>query len=282
MNQQLPFFTYGNPLQYKKSARLTNSVNALGLRTFNNWGGINYAEILSNYPEEIKNKCWLNLSRSIIENYHSGKGTFIKGFGTFTFTNVEYNLEGTTNQYNRDIKPRYPVFLVSNEFVDYLKPGIYTEKSGLIYYTQKLNNKVPIIKLNLAKISYGANISKEECFTIISSTIKLMADQIRRKVYNNNKILPDLGLFINRGSIFGVKFDYNLIKTIPLQTQKLIHTKKNLRFYMETKDSEGIPHKDILDIDKAERDLRPKTAVITKVTPSADGWLKGFMGIDVK
>ena len=282
MNRQLPFFTYGNPLQYKKSARLTNSVNALGLRTFNNWGGINYGEILSNYPEEIKDKCWLNLSRSIIENYHSGKGTFIKGFGTFTFTNVEYNLEGTTNQYNRDIKPRYPVFLVSNEFVDYLKPGIYTEKSGLIYYTQKLNNKVPIIKLNLAKISYGANISKEECFTILSSTIKLMADQIRRKVYNNNKILPELGLFINRGNIFGVKFDYNLINEIPLQTQKLIHTKKNLRFYMETKDSEGIRHKDIEDIDKAERDLRPRTAVLTRVTPSADNWLKGYMGIDVK
>ena len=282
MNRQLPYFTYGSPLQYKKSARLTNSVNALGLRTFNNWGGINYQEILSNYPKDIIDKCWLNLSRCIIENYHSGKGTSIKGFGTFTFTNVEYNLEGTTNQYIRDIKPRYPVFLVSNEFVDYLKPGIFTEKSGLIYYTQKLNNKVPIIKLNLAKISYGANISKEECFTIISSTIKLMADQIRRKMYNNNKILPDLGLFINRGNIFGVKFDYNLIDTIPLQTQKLIHTKKNLRFYMETKDSEGIPHKDIEDIDKAERDIRPKTAVLTKVTPSADGWLKGNMGIDVR
>ena len=89
MNRQLPFFTYGSPLQYKKSARLTNSVNALGLRTFNSWGGINYQEILSNYPNEIKEKCWLNLSRCIIENYHSGKGTSIKGFGTFTFTNVE-------------------------------------------------------------------------------------------------------------------------------------------------------------------------------------------------
>ena len=114
MNRQLPYFTYGSPLQYKKSARLTNSVNALGLRTFNNWGGINYQEILSNYPKDIIDKCWLNLSRCIIENYHSGKGTSIKGFGTFTFTNVEYNLEGTTNQYIRDIKPRYPVFLVSN------------------------------------------------------------------------------------------------------------------------------------------------------------------------
>ena len=282
MNRQLPIFRYGSQKQFHKTARMTNSVNAIGLRSFNNWGGINYQEILSNYPNEVIDKCWLNLSRSIIENYDSGKGTSIKGFGVFTFTNVEYDLEGTTNQYDRDIKPRTPLFLVSNEFVDYLKPGIFTEKSGLIYYTQKLNNKVPIIKVNYAKISYGANISKEECFTIISSTIKFLADQIRRKAYNNNKYLPGLGLFIHRGNIFGMRFDYDLIYNTHLQTQKLVHTKKNLRFYMETKDSEGIPHKDIEDIDKAERDLRPKTAVITKITPSGDKWLQGNMGINVK
>ena len=282
MNRQLPFFRYGNQKPRTKTARLTNSVNAMGLRSFNSWGGINYQEILSNYPNEVIDKCWINLSRSIIENYHAGKGTFIKGLGNFTFTNAEYNLEGTTNQYDRDIKPRIPLFLVSNEFVDYIKQGIFTEKSGLIYYTQKLNNKVPIIKVNYAKISYGANISKEECFTIISSTIKLMADQVRRKAYNNNKILPGVGLFIHRGNIFGVRFDYNLMDNIALQAQRLVHTKKNLRFYMETKDSEGIPHKDIDDIDKAERDLRPKTAVITKISPSGDAWLRGNMGIDVK
>jgi hypothetical protein len=226
MSRQLPFFRYGNQSNFRRTARMTNSVNAMGLRSFNNWGGINYQEILSNYPNQVIDKCWLNLSRSIIENYQSGKGTFIKGVGTFTFSNVEYNLEGTTNQYDRDIKPRIPLFLVSNEFVDYLKPGIFTEKSGLIYYTQKLNNKVPIIKVNYAKISYGANISKEECFTIISSTFKLMADQVRRKAYNNNKYLPGVGLFINRGNIFGVRFDNDLIDNTALQTQKLLHTKK--------------------------------------------------------
>ena len=282
MNRQLPNFRYGHQKKINKTARLTNSVNAIGFRSFNNWGGINYEEILSNYPNEVLNKCWYNLSRSIIENYHSGKGTFIKGLGTFTFTNAEYNLEGTTNQYDRDIKPRIPLFLVSNEFIDYVKPGIFTEKSGLIYYTQKLNNKVPIIKVNYAKISYGANISKEECYTIISSTIKLMGDQIRRKVYNNNKYMPGVGLFINRGNIFGVRFDYNLMNEISIQAERLVHTKKNLRFYMETKDSEGIQHKDIEDIDKAERNLRPKTAVITRITPSGDSWLQGNMGIDVK
>ena len=282
MNRQLPYFRYGNQKKVSNSSRMTNSVNAMGLRSFNNWGGINYLEILSNYPNNVIDKCWQNLSRSIIENYHAGKGTFIKGFGTFTFTNVEYDLEGTTNQYDRDIKPRIPLFLVSNEFIDYLKPGIFTEKSGLIYYTQKLNNKVPIIKVNYAKISYGANISKEECFTIISSTIKFMGDQIRRRAYNNNKSLPGVGQFINRGNIFGVKFDYSLMNDTSLQTQKLVHTKKNLRFYMETKDSEGIPHKDIEDIDKAERDIRPRTAVLTRITPSGDKWLQANMGIDIK
>ena len=89
MNRQLPYFRYGNQKKVSNSSRMTNSVNAMGLRSFNNWGGINYQEILSNYPNNVIDKCWQNLSRSIIENYHAGKGTFIKGFGTFTFTNVE-------------------------------------------------------------------------------------------------------------------------------------------------------------------------------------------------
>ena len=143
-----------------RTSKLTNSMNLIGYHSFNKWGGISLEDILSNYSQEILDKCWENLSRSIIENYQSGKGTFIKGFGTFTFTNVDYSLEGTTNQYTRDIKSRRPVFIVSNEFIDYLKPGIYTEKSGLLYFIQPVNNNIPIVKVNYAKISYGTNISK--------------------------------------------------------------------------------------------------------------------------
>ena len=167
-------YRYRYPQKYNmgKTAKLTNSMNSTYLKTFNQWGGVSYADILSNYPQEMIDACWDNLSRFILENYQAGKGTIIKGFGTFTFTNVEYSLEGTTNQYDRDFKKRKPVFIVSNELVEYLKPGIYTEKNGLLYYTQKLNNSVPIVKVNYAKISYGINISKEECFTIISTTFK--------------------------------------------------------------------------------------------------------------
>ena len=120
--------------QTSETSRLTNSMNLIGYASFNKWGGISLQDILSNYPQEIKEKCWENLSRLIIENYQSGKGTFIKGFGTFTFTNVEFSLEGTTNEYERDIKTRRPIFIVSNEFIDYLKPAIYTKKSGLLEF----------------------------------------------------------------------------------------------------------------------------------------------------
>ena len=275
--------SYRYPEEYimSKTAKMTNSMNSTYLKTFNQWGGVSYADILSNYPEDMLNACWNNLSRFILENYQAGKGTMIKGFGTFTFTNVEYSLEGTTNQYNRDIKKRKPVFIVSQEFVEYLKPGMYNKKGGLLYYTQKMNNSVSTVKVNYAKISYGINISKEECFTIISTTFKLMGDQIRRGEYIP-KYMPDLGYLILRGHIFGMEFEENLFEKLSQKTQKLIHTKKNMKLYMETKDSKGIPHWNLEDIDKAERDIRPKKAVVTRITKSGDKWLQKNMGIDVK
>ena len=215
------------PDTYKMSntAKMTNSINSTYLKSFNQWGGVSYSDILSNYPREMVDACWDNLSRFILENYQAGKGTLIKGFGTFTFTNVEYSLEGTTNQYNRDLKKRNPVFIVSNEFVEYLKPGIFSTKNGLLYYTQKINNSVSIVKVNYAKISYGINISKEECFTILSTTFKLMGDQIRRGEYVP-KYMNDLGVLLLRGHIFGMKFEPNLFQNLNQKTQKLIHTKK--------------------------------------------------------
>ena len=268
-------------LSNNSTARLTNSVNKTAYNSFNKWGGLTFEDILSNYPKETIDKCWTLFSQSIIENYQRGKGTFIKNFGTFTFSNVEYNLEGTTNEYMRDIKRRRPVFIVSGDFIDYVKPGIYTEKSGIIYYTQKINKNVSIVKLNFAKLSYGGNISKEEISTIIYSIIKNMSDQIRRSIFKE-KILPGVGTFLVKGNIFGMKFDKNLYDDISLQTQKLFHIKKNFKFYMETKDSKGIKHRNIKDIDKAEREVRPNIAVLTKISPSADNWLQENMDIDVK
>ena len=264
-----------------KTSLLTNSMNLIGYRSFNKWGGISLQDILSNYSPEIMDKCWENLSRCIIENYQSGKGTFIKGLGTFTFTNVELSLEGTTNEYQRDLKRRRPVFIVSNEFIDYLKPAIYTEKSGLLYFTQPVNNNIPTVKINYAKISYGANISKEECVNIITSLIKMMGDEIRRGCFNK-KEMKYLGTFILKNNIFGMKFEDEIFNETSLQTQKLYHIKKNLKLDMKTKDSAEQRYRNVNDIDKLEREVRPKMSVITKIMSSGDEWLKENMGIDIQ
>ena len=263
-------------IKMAQTCRLANSMNLIGCHSFNQWGGISLHDILSNYSSEILDKCWENLSRLIIENYQSGKGTFIKGFGTFTFTNVDYSLEGTTNEYERDLKSRRPVFIVSNEFIDYLKPGIYTEKSGLLYYTEPVNNNIPIVKVNYAKICYGTNISKEECVNIILSLIRKIREQIRKGIFQQ-KEMKYLGKLIIKNNLFGMKFEDDIYNNSSLQAQKLYHLKKNLKLDMETKDSIKQVYRNVPDIDKLEREVRPKISVITKIMPSGDEWLKENM-----
>ena len=105
-----------------QTAKLTNTINGIDFRAFNHWGTINRKDILSSYSKEVLETVWSIFTKFIIKNYECGKGTFVKNFGTFTFTNPDYSLEGTTNQFKRDYKVRRPVFLVSNEFLDTLKP----------------------------------------------------------------------------------------------------------------------------------------------------------------
>ena len=45
-------------LLFSKTSRLTNSMNALAYKSFNNLGVITYEDILSNYPKETVDKCW--------------------------------------------------------------------------------------------------------------------------------------------------------------------------------------------------------------------------------
>jgi hypothetical protein len=266
---------------FKNTARLTNSVNLTAFRAFNNWGGMSYADILSTYPPHLIEKAWNYLAREVIENYQMGKGTFIKGFGTFTFTDVEFSLEGTTNQYSRDIKRRRPVFIVSNEFIDYLKPAIYTNVGGLIPYNQKIYSNVSIVKINYASLSYGINVSKEEYMNILNTLIKKIGDDIRRREFKN-KYFPNVGVFLIRNDLFGMKFEDEIYNESSLKNNKYYGLKKNLNLFMETKDSQKERIRNINDIDEAEREVRPSTAVLTKITPSGDMWLKNQMDIDIR
>jgi len=262
---------------YNMTAKLSNTINNIGFGAFNHKGEINHVDMLNSYSPKILEESWNQFSNFIKKNYEAGKGTIIKGFGTFTFTNPEYNLEGTTNQYKRDIKLRRPVFIVSNEFLDFLKPGQFTKRGGLIYYTQKLNNKVSLVKFNYTELAFALNISKEECQNIITTILKEMGDAIISRQFKSRE-LPGLGIILIRGNIFGVKFfsDFNL--DTYKQTEKLNFTKNNLELYMNVHKTDQA-QADVLNAEKAVKELNPKDSVITHLVNGADIWLQKNLGI---
>ena len=145
----------------------------------NAFNGTGREDLIKNFSENLINKCWEVFCQYITKNYQMGKGTYIPKFGVFTFGNIEFSLEGVNNQFERDLKPRKPVFLSSSDFVEFLKPGIWTQK-GVVQYTQKQNNNISLIKINYTELAMAVNISKVEYFTIIENIIKYLGDKIHK------------------------------------------------------------------------------------------------------
>ena len=211
------------------------NVNRIGRKVLNSYGQLNRENILKSFPQSIINQAWNSLCQFVAQNYYAGKGTTIKGLGTFTFSNADVSLEGTTNQYSRDHRKRVPVFIVSKEFDEHLRLGQYTKTSGVIYYNQKQSNSVGHVRFNYAEIAYGMNISKEEVTIILQNEMQYMADSVRKGEFKN-KEMPGVGTLMLRGNVLAVKFNTDLeesAKTIP---QKLNQYKKNMLMYMEPLD----------------------------------------------
>ena len=98
-----------------EDAILCNQINKKSLNIANKGKIINRGVMLSNYTKETIDDCWESLTVNVIQNYQKGKGTVIKGFGTFTYKRQFINLEGTTNEYFRDKRDDEPVFIVSKD-----------------------------------------------------------------------------------------------------------------------------------------------------------------------
>ena len=141
---------------------LANKINLKGYTIANQGGILDREQIINNYSQETIDACWSALSINIIQNYQRGKGTLIKGFGVFTFKPQQVILEGTTNQYDRDLRVREPVFIISKELNENFCPGEYTRQNGIRYYTQKESKDISIVKINYAEMAYSISISKDE------------------------------------------------------------------------------------------------------------------------
>lgn len=244
----------------KSNVSMTQSIYGQSMKRINSAGVIHRAEILKSYSPELINKVWEVFSKQILKNYQFGKGTFIPKFGIFTFNNIEVNLEGTTNQFDRDNKPRRPVFVVSSDFVERLKPGMYTN-TGLVYYTQKKNNSVGHVKVNFSEIAFSLNITKEECVTILDNLIKFIGEAIMKGEFKNKEV-PGIGVLLVKGNIIAVKFNDDLLESVKHVTQKLIQTKKHVNLFMEVTEKAMNANKTLTElpnVGKTLRKLRPKT-----------------------
>ncbi len=190
-------------------------------------------EILNKYNDDTILKVWESFCYAIYKNYFLGKGTIVPGLGTFTFRNPEVNLEGTTNQFIRDTKPRVPIFLMSSDFLDHIKSAIYFN-GNLVQYTQNLNNSLSHIKISFTELGIQLNLNKSEVSDIVNNCLGLISDAIIRKGFSN-KQLPFLGVLLYKNELLGVKFNEDFINSVKELPQKLFEVKKNVNLYMESK-----------------------------------------------
>ena len=261
-------------------ASFLNSINSRAFSYSNQGLILDRGIMISNYTQETIDACWSALGTNILQNYQKGKGTYIKNFGTFTFKPEMINLEGTTNQYIRDKKPKMPVFIVSKEYIRELVAGEYTRQNGIRYYTQKESKDISIVKLNFAQIAYSISLSKDEAMNLINNLILYLMENIAKKTFQN-KIIPGVGVLLNRGNIVAVKFDNSLIEENKYKNYKNTFTKKNIFMDMNMNNAQDAIVNDCITPYNNIEDLKSKNSLITKVDIGAKNILKKSYDTDI-
>ena len=262
-----------NSNQMIVDASLCNDINIKGFTIANKGYSFSRNSVLNNYSQEVIDACWESLSINIIQNYQRGKGTSIKDFGVFTFKGPSVNLEGTTNENIRDKKPRNPIFLVSKDFNNEFKIGEYTKQNGIIYYHQKDNKNIPIVKFNLAEIAFSISMSKDEVGNILKHLIKYIGELIK----NNNfkgKIMPGLGVLLSRKNIVAVKFNEEFVVENKFKNKKLNFLKKNITLDMNMDKAQDVVINNYDNLYKVNEELKSNNSLYTTCEKSAKDYLE--------
>ena len=262
------------------SAALCNNLNSKGFSLANQGFILARPDFINNYSQETIDACWSALSINVIQNYQRGKGTSIKGFGTFTFKNSTLNLEGTTNQNIRDKKPKLPVFIVSKELCERFCAGEYTRQNGIRYYNQKESKNIPIVKLNMAEMAYSLSMPKEEAANLLKHLIIHIRDCILDKTFKN-KVLPGLGVLMNRNNLLAVKFDDEFINDVFFKNEKLVFTKKNISLDNDFNIAQNVIANECLTPFENMEKLKATNALNTVFEKSGKNYARNNYGIDI-
>ena len=253
----------------KSPISLSNSIsyNLEKRRAFNNSFGIPFKFSFTNYKskeEKLKEKCWNSLTNFIISNYNSKKATKIANFGEFTCVNsistIKSSLYLSQNKFIKDI----PIFLISDNFISYIKPGIYDDKNGLTQISNKkyiINKNIEKIDVNFIKMSKEVNIKKELCEKIIQDIIDDIKEKIEMQIFNAKK-MEGLGAFLLRGNIFGMRFE-NAHKCIYNFFPNKICLKKNcFKLNKFKKEYENNKNRELFALTEYNSDLLTKSSSI--------------------
>ena len=263
-----------------QDAILSNEINSKSLITANKGIAINRSVILSNYTKETLDDCWESLTINVIQNYQRGKGTHIKGFGTFTYKSQTLHLEGTTNEYFREKRNEEPVFIVSKELNRECMPGEYTRLNTIKFYNQKENKNIPILKLSYSEIAYRLSMSKDEVENILTHLIKSIGESISTGEFKN-KIMPNLGILFCKYKIIAMKFDELFISKIKQKNQKFFKDKKSLFMNVETNPNRPSTSRFMNTFNSFE-DLKATNALNTKLERKGNEYLSNKYNIDVE
>jgi len=241
---------------------ITNKAYSKSMMRIHSAGIINREDILNNFSTDSIINCWEIFCKYLMKNYKNGKGTIVPKFGLFTFNYAEVCLEGTTNESIRDLKPRKPIFIVSKDFVEKLRAGIYIPNTGIIYYNQKQNNCISVVKINYAELALPLKMKKEEVQTILDNLIKFIGDSIIKGEFKN-KEMPGIGALLVKNNIIAVKFNDEFVDKIKLMPQKLINTKKDINLNMNVTNNKenkiGVVKNHLPQLGKSLMTFRPKT-----------------------
>ena len=280
----------------------SKGIYSQNFQRINSAAPISRESLISGISSDCVAKCWELMCAQVLRNFQAGKGTVIPKFGTFTFKDPSISLEGTTNQVIRDKKPRLPVFIVSSEFVQNIKPGIHSDKGSITHYEQKLNNGINLVKLNLVEISLSLQIGKAEANIVLDNLMKFLGDKIKSGEFKN-KDMPGIGSLILRNKLLAVKFNNSVAETCQELPQKLNEIKKHISLSNEIisienqqinsheklsnlnshtnnyQNFKGI--RNLPNLSKSVANLRPQSALMCKVTPDGEKWLKSNLNIEV-
>ena len=265
-----------------EDAILCNQINKKSLNIANKGKIINRGVMLSNYTKETIDDCWESLTVNVIQNYQKGKGTVIKGFGTFTYKRQFINLEGTTNEYFRDKRDDEPVFIVSKDLNKDCMSGEYTHLNTIKCYNQKENKSIPLIPLNYSEIAYRLSMSKDEVENIISNLIKSIGDSISQGTFKN-KIFPNLGILFCKYKIIAFKFNDEFILKIRNKNRKLNQAKKGISLNTDISFYKNLTSRNLSKsynyLNKT--DLKAENSLNTKLDNSFCDYLKTKYDIDI-